>query len=143
VDACLYLFTVRNNVINIKAFSRPPAPSIIPTGQTAQGGLFMLITAYLLLPSALCRITPYLFLCGVSGSAKSTIGKLAASLYGVPINSSGDTFAAIRNSLDERKFKHIEVPASEGSIMPFNYVETDYFYRTSKLSCCGHTAKDN
>jgi hypothetical protein len=78
-----------------------------------------LISAYILLPSALCRIVPYLFLHGQSGSGKSTVGKLIASIYNVDINSSSDTFAAIRNSLNKRKYGSFrkEVPESATGFM--------------------------
>lgn len=58
-----------------------------------------IITAYFLLPSALCRTIPYLFLYGQSGSGKSTVAKVASYLHGCSINSSSDTFAGIRNDL--------------------------------------------
>lgn len=67
------------------------------------------ITAYFLLPSALCRVIPYLFLYGQSGSGKSTVAKIASKLHGVSINSSSDTFAGIRNSLDKRRRGWTEV----------------------------------
>ena len=69
-----------------------------------------IITAYFLLPSALCRIVPYLFLHGQSGSGKSTVAKIASYLHNVPINSSSDTFAGIRNSLNDRRRGVAEVP---------------------------------
>ena len=62
-----------------------------------------IIAAYFLLPSALCKNIPYLFLCGASGSGKSTIAKLGSYLHGIKINSSSDTFAGIRNDLDKRR----------------------------------------
>jgi energy-coupling factor transporter ATP-binding protein EcfA2 len=71
------------------------------------------VTAYLLLPSALCRIVPYLFLYGQSGSGKSTLAKLASYLHGVGINSSSDTFAGIRNSLNKRRYTQLEVPSGD------------------------------
>lgn len=83
-----------------------------------------LISAYILMPSALCRIVPYLFLYGVSGSGKTTIGKLAKSIYGVNINSSSDTFAAIRNSLNKRKYGFFRKPSPE-SPTGFMNVETE------------------
>ena len=70
-----------------------------------------LITAYFLLPSALCRIVPYLFLCGQSGSGKSTLAKIASYLHDIPINSSSDTFAGIRNALEQRRRGLAEVPS--------------------------------
>ena len=83
-----------------------------------------IITAYFLLPSALCRIVPYLFLCGQSGSGKSTIGKLVSKIYGIEINSSSDTFAAIRNSLNERKYGYIE-ESNPDSVMGASYSKTE------------------
>ncbi len=71
------------------------------------------VTAYLLLPSALCRVVPYLFLFGQSGSGKSTLAKLASYLHGVSINSSSDTFAGIRNSLNKRRCAQIEMPSDD------------------------------
>jgi|GEM_PF-5316953 len=71
-----------------------------------------IIAAYYLLPSALCRTIPYLFLCGTSGSGKSTIAKFASLLHGVNINSASDTFAGIRNSLNDRRRGVVEVPST-------------------------------
>ena len=69
-----------------------------------------IIATYFLLPSVLCRNIPYLFLYGQSGSGKSTAAKLASYLHGVSINSSSDTFAGIRNELDKRRYKGVDVP---------------------------------
>jgi energy-coupling factor transporter ATP-binding protein EcfA2 len=69
-----------------------------------------IIAAYFLLPSALCNIVPYLFLHGASGSGKSTLAKVAKHLHGIAFNSSSDTFAGIRNSLDQRRSTWVEVP---------------------------------
>jgi len=71
------------------------------------------VTAYFLLPSALCRVVPYLFLYGQSGSGKSTLAKLASYLHGVDINSSSDTFAGIRNSLNKRRYSQLEMPSDD------------------------------
>ncbi len=68
-----------------------------------------IIAAYFLLPSALCRLVPYLFLHGQSGSGKSTVAKIASYLHNVTINSSSDTFAGIRNSLNKRRKGWAEV----------------------------------
>lgn len=72
-----------------------------------------ILTAYFLLPSALCRVVPYLFLYGQSGSGKSTIAKIASYLHGISINSSSDTFAGIRNSLNDRRNAVIETPSDD------------------------------
>ena len=74
---------------------------------------YELAAVYFLLPSALCRTIPYLFLFGQSGSGKSITAKLASYLHGVDINSSSDTFAGIRNSLDKRRYGWVEVPFGE------------------------------
>ena len=71
------------------------------------------ITAYFLLPSALCRVVPYLFLYGQSGSGKSTVAKIASYLHDIPINSSSDTFAGIRNSLEDRRRGLARVPRED------------------------------
>lgn len=83
-----------------------------------------IIVAYYMLPSALARVVPYLFFYGTSGSGKSTLAKMAAKLHGVSINSSGDTFAAIRNSLDERKWATIQV-ASDDPKYPVDFAYTE------------------
>lgn len=67
-----------------------------------------IVAAYALLPSALCKNIPYLFLCGTSGSGKSTIAKLISHLHGVKINSSSDSYAGIRNDLDKRRRTIVE-----------------------------------
>ena len=72
-----------------------------------------IIAAYLLTPSALAQKVPYLFCYGQSGTGKSTLGKLASHCYGVPINTSSDTYAAIRNGLKERKYQNIEIPSQD------------------------------
>ena len=83
-----------------------------------------IITAYFLLPSALCRVIPYLFLHGQSGSGKSTVAKIASYLHGVNINSSSDTFAGIRNSLDTRRRGYAEVADPDDAEKTWNkYVE--------------------
>lgn len=69
-----------------------------------------IVAAYFLLPSALCNVVPYLFLHGQSGSGKSTLAKCAKHLHGVSFNSSSDTFAGIRNSLDQRRSTWVDVP---------------------------------
>ena len=72
-----------------------------------------IVTAYLFIPAALSRIVPYLFLFGQSGTGKTTLGKLASYWYGVPINTSSDTYAAIRNCLSENKYQDIEIPSKD------------------------------
>ena len=69
-----------------------------------------IIATYFLLPSALCRTVPYLFLYGQSGSGKSTVAKVASYLHGCSINSSSDTFAGIRNDLEKRRYGWAEIP---------------------------------
>ena len=69
-----------------------------------------IVATYFLLPSALCKTVPYLFLYGQSGSGKSTVAKVASYLHGCSINSSSDTFAGIRNTLENRRYGYAEVP---------------------------------
>lgn len=73
----------------------------LPLGDLA----YELICAYLLIPSAIARVCPILFLNGARGTGKSTIGFLAGKLHGVHIHTSADTFPAIRNDLESRKWK--------------------------------------
>ena len=76
---------------------------------------YKIVAAYAFIPSALASVVPYLFLWGVSGSGKSTVGKLIANLHGIDINSSSDTFAGIRNSLNDRRKGWISVPSNDPS----------------------------
>ena len=82
-------------------------------------------TAYLLIPSVLAKRVPYIFCYGQTGSGKTTFAKLASYLWGVPINGSNDSFAAIRNSLRERKYVLIEVPSNNNSTFPSLYKEVE------------------
>jgi energy-coupling factor transporter ATP-binding protein EcfA2 len=84
---------------------------------------YKIIASYAFIPSALAQIVPYLFLFGRSGSGKSTIGKLIANLHGITINSSSDTFAAIRNVLESRRQVEIFVQ-SEDPLFPGGYLKT-------------------
>ena len=74
---------------------------------------YNVIAAYSLIPSALANRVPYLFFYGVSGSGKSTLGKLIAYMHGITITSSETTYAAIRNSLRERKHTHILIEGKD------------------------------
>jgi hypothetical protein len=75
-----------------------------------------IIAAYYLVPSALCRILPYLFLYGISGSGKSTLTKIPQYLHGVKSDSSSDTYAGIRNSLNARKYKNCHISNPDPSV---------------------------
>ena len=70
-----------------------------------------LLACYYLVPSALCRVLPYLFIHGVSGSGKSSITKIAQHLHDVKTESSSDTFVGIRNSIQGRKYRDVRIPS--------------------------------
>ena len=74
---------------------------------------YNILTVYALIPSALAKRVPYLFLYGVSGSGKSTVGKLIAHIHGITITSSETTYAAIRNNLRDRKHRTILVETND------------------------------
>ena len=78
-----------------------------------------IIASYLLIPSALARVTPHLFFFGASGTGKTTLSKFAAYWYGINLSSPTDTFAGIRNSLNDKKYKEIEIPNSDSSLPPY------------------------
>lgn len=69
---------------------------------------YPVVLSYLFIPSAIARIVPLLQLYGRTGSGKSLTGYLASRLYGAKIFSSTDTFAAIRNGLQEQKYHIID-----------------------------------
>jgi hypothetical protein len=72
----------------------------LPLGDLA----YELVTVYILIPSALARVCPILFLNGARGTGKSTLGFLASKVHGVHVHTSADTFPAIRNDLEARKW---------------------------------------
>lgn len=78
-----------------------------------------LIAVYYLLPSALCKTIPYLFLCGQSGSGKSILATVASLLHGIDISSSSDSFAGIRNTLNERRKGYADVPYNGDSDLTY------------------------
>lgn len=80
-----------------------------------------IIAAYFLLPSALCNVVPYLFLHGQSGSGKSTLAKVAKYLHGIAFNSSSDTFAGIRNSLEDRRHTWVDAVSTSADGSPYTY----------------------
>jgi hypothetical protein len=85
-----------------------------------------IITAYFLLPSALCRVVPYLFLYGQSGSGKSTLAKMASYLHGIDINSSSDTFGQALSLLIAKGQEALEAEATgKGSYL----LEVEYLYK--------------
>lgn len=69
--------------------------------------------AYMLIPSAIAKIVPILFSHGQAGTGKSTVGYLAAKLHNAPINTSGDTFASIRNYLEAARWHFPEQKRGE------------------------------
>ena len=81
---------------------------------------FYRITAsYFMMPSALCKVVPYLFLYGQSGSGKSTYARIASYLHGASINGSNSTFAGIRNEIEANRNGMIRVESNS------EYVDTE------------------
>jgi hypothetical protein len=95
--------TLANNLLDLIRQS-----VIIPDPQI----YYPIITAYLLLPSALCSSFPYLLCYGKAGCGKSTIGYIAAGLYGVEVLQGNTTFAALRNTTNTRLFHDKEIKES-------------------------------
>jgi hypothetical protein len=58
-----------------------------------------ILLAALLTPSALANMLPIIFCCGVPGSGKSNIGKLALSIWGNNPMLASDTFSSIKRQL--------------------------------------------
>ena len=79
-----------------------------------------IIAAYAILPSALSRLVPYLFLYGQSGSGKSTVAKFICAVHGIKTSSSTDTFAAMRNIIDGRRYGWTEVEDAESVAGAYN-----------------------
>lgn len=68
----------------------------------------VLATIYLLIPSALAKKIPILICHGLPGSGKSTFGIIASKLRNSPVHTGADTFASIRNSLNQQKWIYQE-----------------------------------
>ena len=79
-----------------------------------------LIASYLILPSALSNIVPYLFLYGQSGSGKTTVAKFACAIHGIKTSSPTDTFAGLRNIIDQRRYGYAEVNLDDEPERTFN-----------------------
>lgn len=73
-----------------------------------------LLITYALVPSALCNCLPLLILYGPKGCGKSTALELISYLWDIPINSSADTFSAIRNDLNNRRWKETKLIDENG-----------------------------
>ena len=86
--------------------------SLLPKLVVLPYDYYDIIAAYCLIPNALARIVPYLFLFGRSGTGKTTLAKFISYLWGVPICTSSDTYASIRNSLHKIKYQDVEVETS-------------------------------
>lgn len=85
-----------------------------------------IMASYLLMPSALCQVVPYLFLVGQSGSGKSTFGKLGSKWYGIKISTSGMTYAGLRNLVSERRYQQIMIkPGDEENLPLYKKVEVN------------------
>lgn len=65
---------------------------------------YPLIITYMFLPSALSKLIPLLIAYGESGSGKSLTGYFASKLHNTQILSSSDTFASMRNTLNNIKY---------------------------------------
>ena len=86
--------------------------SLLPSFVVLPKDYYDIIAAYCLIPNALARIVPYLFLFGRSGTGKTTIAKFISYLWGVPVCTSSDTYASIRNQLHKIKYTDIKVETS-------------------------------
>jgi hypothetical protein len=86
--------------------------------------LYSLFCSYALMPSAICKRSPVLFLFGLSGSGKSTAGKLIGKARNLPLLSSSDTFPSIRNNLNQMKY---------GTINDDDETELDFEYEQNAI----------
>lgn len=91
---------------------------------------------YLLIPTKWSLKCGILFSFGDEGSGKSTIAKLATKIHGVPyVFSPSDTFASIRNALDNLRWidpvtKEFE---KEGCILCWDNIHTETLERDLKI----------
>ncbi len=82
------------------------------------------VIIYTLIPSALAKVVPYLNFHGLPGTGKTLAGYFISQVRGVPIHTSGDTFAAIRNSLESMKWKN---DLERNSILVWDDIDPDVF----------------
>ncbi|WP_013321427.1 hypothetical protein [Gloeothece verrucosa] len=101
----------------------------------------MLGISYILLPSALLNHCAYLQVYGVAGSGKSTLGYVAAKCRDMPILSSSDTFAAIRNEISEKVFRNPNLLLVWDDLDPKVFTEKPDLYRLLKYGYCRETSK--
>lgn len=76
---------------------------------------YELVASYILTPSALASILPIMVFYGQRGTGKSNLGQFISYIHGVDINTGADTFAAVRNDLNTRRWKTISVPHPDAS----------------------------
>ena len=88
-----------------------------------------IITAYILIPSALGKILPILFCYGKQGTGKSTIGKIASKIHGVSIFNAETTFAAFKNATNQRRWdmSDEENPKEKNAICILDDIKEDFF----------------
>ena len=96
----------------------------------------ILVSIYILAPTKWAKILPILFCYGENGSGKSTTSILANILHGYTQTlSSADTFASIRNNLDNMRWidvvnKDLE---KEGAILCWDNINKEVLTRDSRL----------
>ena len=88
---------------------------------------YEILSCYFLLPSALCKNLPLLFLHGGSGSGKSELSKFLARLWNCPIYQPSTTYAGLRNDLDRRSKVLIEIPSEDSDIPLRKEVKANFF----------------
>ncbi|MGL5805400.1 MAG: hypothetical protein ACRC11_08145 [Xenococcaceae cyanobacterium] len=98
----------------------------LPLGELAHE----IVCIYMLVPSALARVCPILLLNGARGTGKSTIGFLASKLHGVHVHTSADSFPAIRNDLESRKWmfdRELKKPIERNAILIWDDIDEGIF----------------
>jgi hypothetical protein len=71
---------------------------------------YKMLASYIMCPSALANILPIMIFYGQRGTGKSSMGQFISYMHNVEINTGADTFASLRNILNERRWGVIYVP---------------------------------
>jgi len=93
------------------------------------------VCTYLCVPSKWSKILPILFSFGDKGSGKSTLATIGSKLHGVPIFSAADTFASLRNALDQMRWIDRESKdyEQEGAILCWDNIHAQTLINDQKI----------
>lgn len=85
---------------------------------------YPILVSYLICNSAIAKVLPILFMYGIRGTGKSLLGYWASVIHNVPIYSGADTFASLRNNLENQRYTMVDTKQKDKDNFPiFKQVE--------------------